>query len=90
MRMAFQVHGRVQGVGFRYFVLDQAEVLGLAGWVRNEYDGTVAGEASGEPEAMETFRRELGRGPAMAHVTRLDWMPLDEGQSLPLPFEMRR
>jgi acylphosphatase len=90
MRMAFQVHGRVQGVGFRYFVLDQAEVLGLAGWVRNEYDGTVTGEASGEPGAMETFRRELERGPAMAHVTRLDWMPLDEGQSLPLPFEMRR
>lgn len=90
MRMAFQVHGRVQGVGFRYFVLDQAEGLGLAGWVRNEYDGTVSGEASGEPEAMEIFRRELERGPAMAYVSRLDWTPLSEGQSLPFPFEVRR
>lgn len=90
MRMAFQVHGRVQGVGFRYFVLDQAEGLGLAGWVRNEYDGTVTGEASGEPDVMEAFRRELERGPAMAYVTRLDWTPLSEGQSLPFPFEVRR
>lgn len=90
MRMAFQVHGRVQGVGFRYFVLDQAEELGLAGWVRNEYDGTVTGEASGDPGMMESFRRELERGPAMAYVTRLDWTPLSEGQSLPFPFEVRR
>lgn len=90
MRMAFQVHGRVQGVGFRYFVLDQAEGLGLAGWVRNDYDGTVSGEASGEPEVLEIFRRELERGPAMAYVSRLDWTPLTGGQSLPFPFEVRR
>ncbi len=90
MRMAFTAHGRVQGVGFRYFVQEQAWDLGLAGWVRNEYDGTVVGEAAGEPAPLEDFRRQLERGPSMSYVTRLDWIPLDEGQSLPLPFEVRR
>jgi acylphosphatase len=90
MRMGFQVHGRVQGVGFRYFVRDQARELGLAGWVRNACDGTVTGEAGGAAPDLEVFRRELGRGPSMAYVTRLDWDPLDEGQSLPLPFEVRQ
>jgi acylphosphatase len=90
MRMGFRVHGRVQGVGYRYFVRDQARELGIAGWVRNEYDGTVTGEADGAVQPLEAFRRELGRGPSMAYVTRLDWDPMDEGQSLPLPFEVRQ
>jgi acylphosphatase len=89
-RVAFQVHGRVQGVGFRYFVLESAQQLGLGGWVRNEYDGTVTGEASGDPQLLETFRRALERGPSLAYVTRLDWSPLDGSQSHPLPFEVRR
>ena len=90
MRMAFSVHGRVQGVGFRYYVRDQAWDMGISGWVHNEYDGTVTGEAAGDPVPMEDFRRSLERGPSMAYVTRLDWMPLNEGQSLPFPFEVRR
>lgn len=90
MRMSFCAHGRVQGVGFRYHVCEQAWHLGIAGWVRNEYDGTVVGEAAGDPLPLEAFRRELERGPSMSYVTRLDWTPLDEGQSLPLPFEVRR
>jgi acylphosphatase len=89
MRMVFAVHGRVQGVGYRYFVRDQARDLGLAGWVQNEVDGTVTGVAAGEPALLEEFRRGLERGPAMAYVTRVDWTPRDGGQSLPLPFEVR-
>ena len=90
MRMAFKIHGRVQGVGYRYFVCERAQCLGLAGWVCNEYDGTVTGEVAGEPLLLEELRRSLERGPSMAYITRLDWSPLDEGQSLPLPFEVRR
>jgi len=90
MRMAFKVHGRVQGVGFRYFVREAAWDLGLSGWVRNEFDGTVTGEVAGEPAPLDDFRRALERGSGMAYVTRLDWTPLDEGQSLPLPFELQR
>jgi len=89
MRMAFRVHGRVQGVGFRYYVREQAWDLGIAGWVRNEFDGTVTGEAAGEPLLMEEFHRILMRGTSMSYVTRLDWTPLEEGQSSPLPFEVR-
>jgi acylphosphatase len=88
--MAFSVHGRVQGVGFRYYVQEEAWNLGIAGWVRNEFDGTVTGEVAGEPLLLEAFRLVLERGPSMSYVTRLDWSPLDEGQSLPLPFEVRR
>jgi len=90
MWVAFKVHGRVQGVGFRYFVLECAQSLGLHGWVHNAYDGTVSGEASGEALLLEDFRRQLERGPNMAYVTRLDWTPLSGAQSLPLPFEVRR
>lgn len=89
MRMAFSVHGRVQGVGFRYYVREQAWGLGIAGWVRNEFDGTVTGEAAGDPLPMEEFRRMLASGTSMSYVTRLDWTPLEEGQSSPLPFEVR-
>jgi acylphosphatase len=89
MRMAFRVHGRVQGVGFRYHVRELAGRLEIAGWVHNEFDGTVCGEAWGEPVPMEQFRLSLERGPSMSYVTRLDWTPLDEGQSPPLPFEVR-
>lgn len=89
MRMAFSVHGKVQGVGFRYYVLEQAGRLGIGGWVRNEFDGTVTGEAFGKPLPLEEFRQSLERGPSMAYVTRLDWTPLDEGQSPPLPFKVR-
>jgi acylphosphatase len=90
MHVAFRVHGRVHGVGFRYFVLECAQNLGLAGWVRNDYDGSVAGEAAGEPLLLEELRSHLQQGPNMAYVTRLDWMPLDGAQSLPLPFEVHR
>ena len=89
MRMAFAVHGRVQGVGFRYFVRDQAWELQVAGWVRNEFNDTVTGEVEGEAVPMEGFRRCLEQGPSMAYVTRLDWTPLSGGQSLPFPFEIR-
>ena len=66
------VHGRVQGVGFRAFVEDTAERLGLEGWVRNRRDGTVeavfAGEEATVGEAIEACRR----GPRSARVTKVD------------------
>jgi len=89
MNVGFQVHGRVQGIGFRYYVRQRAQALDLAGWVRNEFDGSVSGEASGEPGALEVFRELLEEGSPGAWISRLDWWPLDEGKSLPFPFAIR-
>lgn len=89
MKAAFQVHGRVQGVGFRYFVCQEAQDLGLAGWVRNEGDGTVSGEAGGDLSRLEAFRDRLEQGPRFARISRLDWWVSDGGESLPFPFSVR-
>jgi acylphosphatase len=71
----FRVAGRVQGVGFRVFVLDAAEAEGLGGWVRNTPDGEVEGVAEGEREAIDRFVKRLQRGPASA---RVDHVTMDE------------
>lgn len=48
-------HGRVQGVGFRWTAIQHARDLGLTGWVRNEYDGTVTMEVQGEDERIDAL-----------------------------------
>ena len=90
MIVAFRAAGRVQGVGYRAFVLDNARVLGLAGWVRNHSDGTVEGLAEGSLQILEAFRVALRGGPPWANVSTLDWEAQDAPQSLPRPFEVRR
>ncbi len=89
MRVSFTVSGHVQGVGFRAFARDEARALGLRGYVRNEWDRTVVGRAEGAPGELEAFRVALERGPVFGRVSRLDWNPLSEGESLPFPFEIR-
>lgn len=88
--MAFRVHGGVQGVGYRRFAQREAQALGLAGWVRNQPEGSVSGEAEGPPAALAAFRERLAAGPAFAHVRRVDWEDLDVRSSLPHPFEIVR
>ena len=68
----FWVSGRVQGVGFRWFVRREASELGLAGRVRNLADGRVEVAVSGEPEALSHFRKRLREGPPGSRVTRLE------------------
>jgi acylphosphatase len=57
------VEGRVQGVGFRAFVLESALELGLTGWVRNRWDGTVEVMAEGPKVDLERLLEALRRGP---------------------------
>ena len=66
------VHGRVQGVGFRWFVEREAGLLGLAGWVRNNDDGTVEALARGSAEQLESLSRKLHEGPRAARVERVE------------------
>jgi acylphosphatase len=68
----FLVQGRVQGVGYRYFVLRQAEALGVAGYARNREDGTVEVVAEAPEEALRDFEARLREGPAFARVEGLE------------------
>ena len=68
----YVVHGLVQGVGYRFFALNSAETIGVAGWVRNLPDGTVEAFAEGAPERLEAFAAQLRRGPRYSVVERLD------------------
>jgi len=65
------VHGEVQGVGYRYFVVEKAQALGLRGYVRNERNGDVEVLAQGPRPALERFLAQLQRGPSAAHVTEV-------------------
>ena len=66
------VHGRVQGVGFRYNAVRKALSLGLTGWVCNRPDGTVETHFEGDPEKTKEFSNWLRRGPLGASVIRVD------------------
>lgn len=65
----FKVFGRVQGVGFRYFVERTARRFRLQGWVKNCRDGSV--EAFAQGEQLDHFEAELRQGPAMSYVERV-------------------
>jgi len=64
----FVVRGRVQGVGFRWFVEREAHMLGVAGWVRNNADGSVEVLAQGTRDQLSGLRSRLRQGPRAARV----------------------
>jgi acylphosphatase len=64
----FLVRGRVQGVGFRWFVEREAHILGIAGWVRNNADGSVEVLAQGSRDQLLGLRSRLRAGPRAARV----------------------
>jgi len=68
----YVVRGRVQGVGFRWFVEREALTIGVAGWVRNNYDGSVEVLATGSREQLSVLRRKLREGPRAARVDEVD------------------
>lgn len=70
-RLHALVDGRVQGVGFRMFVLDQARAFGLTGWVRNKFDGRVEVLAEGSREQLDRLIEKLRMGPRSAFVEEL-------------------
>ena len=68
----FIISGRVQGVGFRFFVQDQAAVEGVHGYVRNLPDGTVEALIEGDDESVLRVERALRRGPHSARIDHVD------------------
>jgi acylphosphatase len=82
-----RITGRVQGVGFRDWVVQRAGLHGLNGWVRNRRDGSVEALVHGAGDAVDLFVYECQRGPPMAQVKAIDEEPSTE--RAPAGFEQR-
>ena len=85
----YLIKGRVQGVGFRWFVHREAAALGLNGWVRNTEDGHVEVVVSGEPEMLAEFQALLHKGSRGSRVDAIIEHELAESESEALgPFQI--
>ena len=80
MVLHFLVRGRVQGVGFRWFVHREASELDLRGWVRNTEDGDVELVVAGAEESLQELRGSLKKGPRGSRVDRVIEHPLVESE----------
>ena len=75
-----KITGKVQGVGFRYFVLRQAQKLGINGWVSNKSNGDVEALAQGEKADLEQFIAKVKEGPSFSRVEDVSLNWLNEGE----------
>lgn len=82
------VSGRVQGVGFRYFVQNRGQALGLSGWVRNRGFDEVEVVAEGAEPALNRLVADLREGPSMARVDGVQVAWLAPRGDLPRPFSV--
>ncbi len=83
VRVAGRAEGRVQGVGFRFFVQSSAKPLSITGWVKNMSDGSVTMELQGEPQKVDFLIAKIQRGNdwiKVTNFTRSD-LPVVEGEN---------
>lgn len=85
-----EVSGRVQGVGFRWFVVSKARELKLLGWVKNRADGSVEVAASGDRLSLEMFEAAVSAGPVGAKVEQVQKLSPVPPESLKSPFAVVR
>jgi len=88
-RRRWIARGRVQGVGFRWFVLREAKRLGLGGFARNLRDGTVEVVSQGADEALDQLEAVLRRGPSGARVETLDRLDVPAEIEVPNSFDIK-
>lgn len=89
-RIRAVIHGVVQGVGFRFFVIRRAQQLNISGWVRNVGYDKVETVAEGKKEALNAFLDELKVGPSSARVSKVDveWeKPLHDFKDFQLKYD---
>ena len=82
------IHGRVQGVGFRYFTQNKALELGIRGWVRNTSQGSVEFLAQGGDQALERFMHYIQVGPIGSRVEKAQFQWSQESEEQ-VQFEIR-
>ncbi|UZP67747.1 acylphosphatase [Desulfovibrio mangrovi] len=83
------VHGRVQGVGYRFWTVRTALPLKLTGWVRNLPDGSVELTATGAPDAIGKLQEHLWQGPAYSEVTAVSCTDLPTSDEASTDFSIR-
>ena len=88
--MHLVIRGRVQGVGFRWYVREVARAAGVSGWVRNNPDGSVELAASGPAASLTELREAVQAGPPGARVATVDELPATSPAALPFPFTVDR
>lgn len=84
-----RIRGRVQGVGYRYALQEEAERLGVTGWVRNRLDGTVEALLRGEAQAVEAVVAWARRGPPAARVAEVQVGAADGDEAPQAGFALR-
>lgn len=72
--LSIKIYGKVQGVSFRYYAREQARLLGINGYIRNEKDGSVTIEAEGKENLLEQFLEWCKKGPETAHVEKTEFI----------------
>jgi len=70
--LSISLYGKVQQVGFRYFVFKLAAEIGVKGYVKNQFDGSVFVEAEGEPHWVDVFVEHCKKGPPHSQVMRFE------------------
>ncbi|HAT71584.1 MAG TPA: hypothetical protein DCS63_02070 [Elusimicrobia bacterium] len=89
MRLSFRISGRVQGVGYRWFVKEAAAKHAVAGWVRNALDGAVEGEAQGGVPALDSFLKEIKSGHPWAEVQEAETQEMLDSQTAEKDFHIK-
>ena len=89
MRLSFRIWGRVQGVGYRWFVKETAACHKISGWVRNTSEGTVEGEAQGPIPALDGFLNGLKTGHSGAAVDGVQTQELLDNDTRGMDFQIR-
>ena len=88
IRIKAEFYGQVQGVGFRYTARHAAGALGLTGWVRNEYDGSVSAEVQGDRAGISEWLRVLqsGRYIEISHIDMNEIATIDDERSFRVDY----
>ncbi|MGA2142989.1 MAG: acylphosphatase [Brevinematales bacterium] len=83
------ISGRVQGVGFRYYIMQKAEMIGVKGWVMNTSAGDVKTVAEGEESQINDFLLYIGKGPSGARIENIEYKIENTGVSEFSGFDIR-